>query len=201
MTKNYAFAWDGSHPATNFVNTLDERLSSAPLERLSGYDALVEFVRQAGWIDDSVTKKLVRHTSTSAGEQVLTSARQLREALFRVLYATVAKRESRAEDIAQVEFAIHQAHLARHLMADESRYVWAYREPHSPQRPLWELAIVAEHLLLSENLQRVKKCAAHDCSVLFLDDSRAGGRRWCSMSACGNRDKVQRFRAAGKNKA
>src|SRR5258708_7059779 len=41
-------------------------------------------------------------------------------------------------------------------------------------------------------LDRVRRCANPECGWLFLDDSRAGKRRWCSMSACGNRAKARR---------
>jgi len=44
------FEWNGRHPALDFVNTLDERLSAAPAERLSSYLALTSFARQAGLI-------------------------------------------------------------------------------------------------------------------------------------------------------
>ncbi|WP_235492647.1 MULTISPECIES: CGNR zinc finger domain-containing protein [unclassified Leifsonia] len=30
----------------------------------------------------------------------------------------------------------------------------------------------------------------------YVDTSRAGTRRWCSMQRCGNRAKVRKFRAA-----
>ncbi|MBC8163541.1 MAG: CGNR zinc finger domain-containing protein, partial [Roseiflexaceae bacterium] len=32
----------------------------------------------------------------------------------------------------------------------------------------------------------------------LFDNYRAGTRRWCSMQTCGNRHKVQRFRATHK---
>ncbi|TIU06903.1 MAG: CGNR zinc finger domain-containing protein, partial [Mesorhizobium sp.] len=32
------------------------------------------------------------------------------------------------------------------------------------------------------------------CGWLFLDTSRGGKRRWCSMRTCGNREKVSRHR-------
>ena len=39
---------------------------------------------------------------------------------------------------------------------------------------------------------RVRTCAG--CSLLFIDRSRPGRRRWCSMDRCGNRDKTARYR-------
>lgn len=41
---------------------------------------------------------------------------------------------------------------------------------------------------------RVRECAADDCYLLFLDTSRPGNRRWCSMQRCGNRYKVRNYR-------
>lgn len=45
---------------------------------------------------------------------------------------------------------------------------------------------------------RLRHCANPECSLVFYDTARNGARRWCSMSACGNRHKVRthRMRAA-----
>lgn len=42
--------------------------------------------------------------------------------------------------------------------------------------------------------RRIKQCEAEDCGVLFLDTSRGGRRRWCSMSRCGAKAKAKAFR-------
>ena len=42
---------------------------------------------------------------------------------------------------------------------------------------------------------RVRRCAAEDCRLVFVDESRTGSRRWCSMQRCGNRAKVRAHRA------
>ena len=46
--------------------------------------------------------------------------------------------------------------------------------------------------LLESRGDRVAACANPDCVLWFLDTSRPGTRRWCSMAACGNRDKAIR---------
>src|SRR5262249_15016364 len=53
------------------------------------------------------------------------------------------------------------------------------------------VAISAIELLTSADLDRVKLCPAADCEWLFLDVSRNGTRRWCSMAECGNRAKAR----------
>src|SRR5580704_15548830 len=50
----------------------------------------------------------------------------------------------------------------------------------------------AGDLLAGPRLDRVRRCANPECGWLFLDDSRAGKRRWCSMQSCGNRAKARR---------
>ncbi|WP_258069420.1 CGNR zinc finger domain-containing protein [Rathayibacter sp. AY2B9] len=42
---------------------------------------------------------------------------------------------------------------------------------------------------------RLRRCADPECRMLYLDTSRAGSRRWCSMQRCGNRSKVRAYRA------
>lgn len=42
---------------------------------------------------------------------------------------------------------------------------------------------------------RLKRCAGEHCTLVFYDRGRNNTRRWCTMSLCGNRDKVARFRA------
>ena len=51
---------------------------------------------------------------------------------------------------------------------------------------------------MGERLDRVRRCANDVCLWLFLDDSKSGNRRWCSMSACGNRAKAHRHYARKK---
>lgn len=41
---------------------------------------------------------------------------------------------------------------------------------------------------------RLRHCANPECSLIFYDTARNGTRRWCSMSACGNRHKVRSHR-------
>lgn len=62
----------------------------------------------------------------------------------------------------------------------------------------WILAEVAASMagLLAEGARRrVKVCPNAGCRWAFYDETRGNTRRWCNDRACGNRDKVRRFRA------
>jgi predicted RNA-binding Zn ribbon-like protein len=39
---------------------------------------------------------------------------------------------------------------------------------------------------------RIRKCGRPDCHMHFLDETKNGRRRWCSMALCGNRMKAAR---------
>ncbi|MEO3750288.1 CGNR zinc finger domain-containing protein [Streptomyces sp. B6B3] len=43
--------------------------------------------------------------------------------------------------------------------------------------------------------QRLKACASESCQWAYYDHSPAGRRRWCSMQACGTREKMRTYRA------
>ncbi|HCT76995.1 MAG TPA: hypothetical protein DGG94_05375 [Micromonosporaceae bacterium] len=68
-----------------------------------------------------------------------------------------------------------------------------WRAPVSGAQVIGAAAREAIDLLSGE--QRLRECSAHDCYLLFVDTSRAGNRRWCSMERCGNRSKVRSHRA------
>ncbi|MFD0851862.1 CGNR zinc finger domain-containing protein, partial [Actinomadura adrarensis] len=57
--------------------------------------------------------------------------------------------------------------------------------------PAWLAA--ADYLkLLADTPARIKKCGRSDCVLHFLDTTKNGTRRWCSMAICGNRAKAAR---------
>ncbi|MEV6807351.1 CGNR zinc finger domain-containing protein [Streptomyces sp. NPDC051132] len=60
------------------------------------------------------------------------------------------------------------------------------------------LAVVARDAvdLLTDPVARaaVRRCAADDCPLVYLDASRGRRRRWCSSEGCGNRERVARHR-------
>ncbi|MBN6050606.1 CGNR zinc finger domain-containing protein, partial [Nonomuraea sp. RK-328] len=59
-------------------------------------------------------------------------------------------------------------------------------------RPAWTAA-AAFVRMMAERPSRVRRCAHPECVLWFLDVSKNGSRRWCSMEGCGNRAKAGRF--------
>jgi len=57
------------------------------------------------------------------------------------------------------------------------------------------VATALVQLLVQGDVRQIRQCEAHDCTLRFLDVTKSGRRRWCSMAVCGNRMKVAAFRA------
>jgi predicted RNA-binding Zn ribbon-like protein len=70
---------------------------------------------------------------------------------------------------------------------------WQASDPASAMVAL--LVRDALELATSPEFARVRRCAGPRCGALFLDTSRPGTRRWCSMEICGNQAKKSTYRA------
>lgn len=68
------------------------------------------------------------------------------------------------------------------------RPVWGFEAVESP---LWPVGLAAYELLTGPRARRIKRCAG--CPWLFLDQSKNGSRRWCSMDICGTDEKMRRY--------
>lgn len=56
-------------------------------------------------------------------------------------------------------------------------------------------AVVDAIELTGRQPERIRACQHDKCMLWFLDTSKAGRRRWCSMERCGNRVKARRHYA------
>jgi predicted RNA-binding Zn ribbon-like protein len=118
--------------------------------------------------------------------------RTLREALWQMAQATMRGRAHAGDDIAVVNAAAAAAPpRPRMTLAGDGQTV----TPVDVTQALSALARDAIELFTGPLAGRIRTCAAHDCELLFVDASRPGRRRWCSMQRCGSRAKMRRHRA------
>jgi predicted RNA-binding Zn ribbon-like protein len=78
------------------------------------------------------------------------------------------------------------------VLTSSGQLRWAAGDPVSAA-----LALVARDaidLVVSPTADRLRDCANPECNAIFLDVSRPGTRRWCSMGTCGNRAKKTALR-------
>lgn len=77
-------------------------------------------------------------------------------------------------------------------LAPSGKLRWHSEDPTAATLSL--IARDALDLATSSAVAKVRDCATPSCGVLFLDNSRPGTRRWCSMDTCGNRAKKTTLR-------
>lgn len=65
---------------------------------------------------------------------------------------------------------------------------------HLEAGPSGAIAVDFARFICDFEPERLKHCANPGCSMVFYDVGKNNRRRWCTMSVCGNRDKVARFR-------
>ncbi|MBL4666665.1 MAG: CGNR zinc finger domain-containing protein [Sneathiella sp.] len=62
-----------------------------------------------------------------------------------------------------------------------------------PEQLLYPILKDIAEFLASDQLEKIRQCASDTCDLYFVNQSRNGRRRWCSMSTCGNRAKVNAY--------
>ena len=63
------------------------------------------------------------------------------------------------------------------------------------EQMLMPVVLAAAELLAHGDFSLVRACESHACVLTFYDRTKSHRRRWCSMATCGNRAKVQMYRA------
>lgn len=179
----------------DFANTLDNRLGEQPRELLNSYTDLVAWSQQAGQIMDAMATRLLEQAALRPREAVATlqQAKDVREAIYRLFLAIGEEAAPAEEDLQALNTALGGTMAHARIVPHSDGYSWGWEGDELVfDRPLWSVVRSAADLLTGAELQAVRVCAAEDCGWLFLDTSKNGTRRWCSMKSCGNRAKARR---------
>jgi predicted RNA-binding Zn ribbon-like protein len=141
--------------------------------------------------------------SVTVSDAELAAARRLRDALWRLAGGWSGAPASEqwwlgppvpaAADLAELNAAAARPGLAPQLDPDARSARWAV--PATGTAALASVARDAVRLRAGPFGDRIRYCGAADCYLIFVDTSRPGRRRWCSMDRCGNRDKARALRA------
>ncbi|MFC9839584.1 CGNR zinc finger domain-containing protein [Rhodococcus sp. NPDC127530] len=122
----------------------------------------------------------------------LGSARKLREAINHLTRSRVDGRHPDPGSIDVINRAATFGPPHATLSADGTTAVPAHPAP--VEQILSTIARDAIDLFSGDYRDRVRRCLGHDCSLYFVDRSRKGIRRWCSMAACGERASSAAYR-------
>ena len=176
------FKFRSGHLALDLPATVTGRAKATPVDLLAAPRDLDRWLVAAG-----LASRAPRATAAD-----LRGAHALRESLYRLGRACIANDPFPATDLATVNRMARPAPRTPQLGRRGLRWV-ADGVPNL----LAEVARAGAELFGGDAAGRVRACGGTGCSILFLDTSRTGDRRWCSMAACGNRAKLAAFRKRG----
>jgi predicted RNA-binding Zn ribbon-like protein len=195
----------GGHACLDFVNTVDPRTGKHQRDFLLDYDDLVAWAQLAGILSPKDGKELrafgQQHPQQAA--KVFAKNVALRELLYRLFGAIATGQQPKASDLHALQSAYIDALRHAEPRPGGAGYTWQWPQgAETLERIGWLITQSAVDLLTSPRVGRVKMCASPDgCGWLFLDTSKNGSRRWCSMEVCGSRAKMRRLYARRRQAA
>ena len=150
-----------------------------------------ETVHDARELNGWLTERFPDVAST-AGEREFTDAGTLRAAIGRLARQSSVGAALAPDDVDIVNLFAATPDIPPVLSGGARQ---AGRSNARPHQALGTIARDAVRLFGPEAGGRIRECSADDCELVYLDTSRSGNRRWCSMQRCGNRAKVRAHRA------
>lgn len=155
-------------------------------------DLLGDYERLAAWLPSPLPASLTDRRT------LFEEAHRLRQAIAHLLESIAAGRPAEEASLSAINRILDRSCLRHRLERSDSATngVETRTATSGPEPTVALVPIALDAALLAERADRdrLRRCAAKDCPKWFLDVSKGGRRRWCSMSTCGNRNKAARFR-------
>lgn len=192
-------------PGLDFLNSIATPVDTQ-VEWIGSGEELISWLLQSGMVPPEVIAELRRRAVPGEFDTIAAQARKLREWFRGFVRAhkgkplkpkVLAELEplnrvlARDEEFGQVVAReISRKGAARASDDGAPVLVWQpQRRWRSPDALLFPIAKAMAQLVCEEDFRHVKACEGQRCTLMFVDRTRGHGRRWCSMSVCGNRAK------------
>lgn len=190
------FTFDAGALCLDFAHTGGEG-------RYAVFETLLEPADLVAWLAEPPLSAVV---TVPVGADDLADAKRLRQAFWDAAQAVAAGRTPPADAVARINAAARHPALVPQLVTPPTHTTADRPAAHPALDVTWDrpvalaqalstLARECVDLLSGPDVGRIRQCASDDCPLVFVDTSRPGSRRWCSMGRCGNRSKLRAFRA------
>ena len=179
----------GGHPALDLANAVFNRRVPEP------DNELLKSARDIGnWFKASglAGARKAEAVAGIADEPFVGRIHTVREASARIFGAIAAKKPPATEALGVLFMSAGSGLAGGAVGLDGTRPDLALARWRDPDAVTAVLAMLSIEAFFTLPRERLRSCPR--CGWLFLDTSRGGKRRWCSMRVCGNREKVSRHR-------
>lgn len=181
--------FDGGSLCLDFINTINDRFVSEPLDYLGNVQDLLKWAYRQNLVENRYKKLLAyteKHPQIAAA--FLKNAKDIRNLLYDLFLHVSHTTKIKKEHLSEFNKILPEyfSKLKLDMKEGVSTESWNYK--------LDDLRIIlafilkdAYTLLLEAKLERIGECP--ECGWLFIDKTKNGRRRWCNMQNCGSRSK------------
>jgi predicted RNA-binding Zn ribbon-like protein len=182
----------GNHPLLDLLNTAPE-MEGETQNLLPDAASLVRWLRMEGLsAAKGLDSQLERWSRTLEARTFLSELVSFRELLREAVLRLESGKPQSAAFLAGLNTRLDAYPLRRAVFAENGRLSLGQAFGASVRDTLWAALLDRTlELFTAVDAARVRKCEG--CALHFLDVSKKGSRRWCSMNLCGNRVKVAAY--------
>lgn len=179
----------------DFANTIHNLRAEDKEEELRAVSDLLRWAKEARLLSSACHDRLAAHYNRNPGEGATALAKgiAIRGLLLSIFIRIANGRSASAQQLSDLNSALAQTpgllRVRKNSHHVETEWTGA---ADGLEQIFFAVLTGAAELLASDCLRRIRECASADCTWLFVDESRNHSRRWCDMSACGNRMKARR---------
>jgi len=183
------------HPALDFLNSR-AFLGGMEVDWLGNGDALVRWLAAASLLPPGLPKAHADDERRTL-DAIAAEARALREWLrgFVSEHSGEPLTISALPLLAPLNALLAEDAAYRQIEEGDSALAWGAARRHDVRAMLLQpLAAASGDLVCGAEFRRIRRCEGSGCILWFLDLTKGGTRRWCSMALCGNRAKARAHR-------
>ncbi len=191
-------------PGLDFLNSVATPVD-APIDWIEDGEGLLAWLQQSRLVPAEVLVAMRERAMPGELDRLAAQARSLRE-WFRTFMRGRKGRPLHTGDLRELEplnlllardegftqIVAHGQEGPVTLELERSRRLT------SPESLLLPIGEILAKLVSEEDFSHIKACEGPTCTLMFADHTRGHVRRWCSMSACGNRAKQAAHRSRVK---
>lgn len=177
--------------AVTFANT-----GTGGRRPLGDYSGLLEWGRRHGSLtgEEAVLLQRLAALHPDEADAAFSAAEDLRDLLSLILNARADHGDPPPAAVEALnDYYVHTVPRQRLVPVPGSiARDWAAGTEDDLARPLWRVLLSAADVLTSHDYDRVARCAAEGCGLLFVARNPGSPRKWCQMKTCGHRTHSRR---------
>ena len=189
VQRQVPFLFVANQACLDFINT-DLVLNGRPTDLITSFKDLLLWLLKADRLTVEDAKHVERQGSPQ-GADVLQQAKAFRATLREMVEHVAARKPVPQAAVDAINRLLRHRAGFPQVIRRSGTFERTFRsELKDSNLVLGLLAEDAADLLCACDLSLIKKCQNPACVLIFYDTTKNHGRRWCSMSLCGNRSKV-----------